>query len=310
MNGNGTPINLEQLFDDIFREEMLPIIEARFPRHDPLLEPLYYTLESTPRHFAGGVPYLVSRISGIENGPALSALVEVLYSVGVILDDFCDGTRDRRGLKTCHMHFGGNRIKRFLPFAATLIYEFLIQEGFDREIESSYRKMIILTLQAAEELETFSLTTDLETFLRNGQTRNSFLIWAVDVACGSSPYKVALGEYERNLAVAGQLKNDLRDLHCEGCNDVVHAQPTYPLALLYTKMPLDEKEQFLRQFKPNACSEVTQFILTKVQEYRIFEDCLALINTYVERALAALSQVRECYEKEALSVFARSHTRV
>ncbi len=310
MSTKNSSKDLVRLFGNIFREQARPIIEARFPRDNSLLEPLYYTLESTPLHFAGGVSYIVACLSGMTKGATLSALAEVIYSTGVIHDDFCDGTSNRRGVRACHAHFGVNKVKRFLPFVATLLYDFLLQEGFEREVQDGYREMIITTLLAVEELETFTLSTDLEAFLDNSQRRASFLIWAVDVASGSSPYRSALKRYEMNLGIAGQLRNDLRDLYREGCNDIYHAQPTYPLALLYTKMPARERGQFCAHFEPHADPEFIQFVLANIQEHGILEDCLAVIHTYVEKALTALCQVPDCYEKKVLDEFARSYIHI
>jgi len=125
----------------------------------------------------------------------------------------------------------------------------------------------------------------------------------------ADPYEKMVAEFSKNLGVAFQVLNDLKDWDGDSDNkllagqDVLSARPTLLLALaLEASAPADKEEllALLTNAKPQAADEVLPRVRRLFDRARVFDKAEKLVEKYRARAEAIADEVEPVELRELL----------
>lgn len=97
-----------------------------------------------------------------------------------------------------------------------------------------------------------------------------------------SHYAELLKEFSINLAIAGQIKNDIYDItryaKTRGFTDILNGYLTYPLAKLMENLGEDKKLGLKELFRKREAEKIVELMKSKRIIMQCVEDCISYAN--------------------------------
>lgn len=229
----------------------------------------------------------------------LAIAVECFHKASLIHDDIEDGDQMRYGRPALHVEQG-------VPVAINA-GDLLIGEGYrliaSAEVSADVRAQMLsiaaeghrtLCLGQGEELawaaspRPLSAAKVIEVFQQ--KTAPAFEVaLRLGAACAEADASVgaALSRYSSAMGVAYQIQDDLSDLADE--SDLNAMRPTLPLALAWERSAGADRDTIEAVWRRAASPEQLRQARRIMQEMRIDEACLALLEHYKQQALNAIA---------------------
>lgn len=317
--------NLEETYDKIFEEKVLPFIEDNVERNS-YTEPSYYLLDELDiNRFRGALPILIGREYDIKDDEMLpvSAFCEFTFTTAMAQDDFYDNDGCREGVKATHEKFGDIKTLVSCNYVnhklIDLLTEELSEEKFSHEkicyvkdeaneAMKSWYKSNLMEIDSRGELREYD-----ENYLRDiylSKTIHGRLLLDIVFSLVQDSDKLVseIREYGEHLAIAGQLKNDLYDFikHEEyrGFSDLRNGHITWPIYFLMDSLNEEEKQKFSSKLQKNEY----EYLIEQLRENNIDRKVLEKIDFHVEEARKIIdrNQLPETV-KEILKIWAEGN---
>tara|TARA_Y100000310_G_scaffold200887_1_gene200984 strand:+ start:3772 stop:4791 length:1020 start_codon:yes stop_codon:yes gene_type:complete len=299
---------LYNLFDKIYLEEVKPYIENNFPRNK-FTEPVYYILDELKlRRFRAAFPLILANYFNISKEKILpiAATSELIFTIALVQDDFFDRDDFRLDIKTAPKKFGKEVSIASSDYSYTYIFK-MLKQLVNKVSKETLAKINNSYIEAHERLYasflmelltnrdiTFSLKKVIELHkAKTIQGTNAFFCTAL-ICEESNNIKLSeeLKKYCLNLAVAGQIKNDVYDLYryakIRGYSDLLNGYMNYPLAKLLELSNKEEKERIKKLFEENKVNEIVKLI----KEKGIITSCIEDCSDYVEKSIDIINKLK------------------
>ena len=294
-------------FESNFENLILPYIKKNLPRNI-LSEPFWYILEKFNwRKFRSGI--VINFAKGydlpIERMMPIAATSEIIFGISLIQDDIIDRDEKRGDYPAAHIVFGIPHTIASCDYILAFVNEMLenLNSELTNEIAKKNRANFIYyqkELYASFILELvnsgkpdFSIQNILDIYLKKTSTGINASYCAA-LICDKAPEGFAkdILEYSKNLAIAGQIKNDIYDLvdwqkypEIRGYSDLKNGYITYALRKLLDKSTKDESLIILDSLNVNNSNNILQLI----KKYSIIEDCIEDCKLYADKAIAQIA---------------------
>ncbi len=293
--------NLEQEYEIIFKHKVLPFIKTYIIK-DFKTEPVYYLLENLKiNRFRSGLPLIIAREFKFSEHKIipLSALFELTFTTALAQDDFYDDDLKREGLIATHKKFGVKQTLASCDYVnhkiIQLVPKILSQYGVDHktinslmikineEISKAYSS-VLMELKSKDNLFKVNEEEIKELYLAK-TAHGRMLLECCFFLCGRQSGELqSIRNYANDLAMAGQLKNDIYDYikhrKFRGLSDLRQGHITYPIFLLLKEIKKKDRTNFTKQLKKKNY----KFIIKLLKNNLILDKMLDLINFYVEDA--------------------------
>ncbi len=295
--------SFEQNFDNL----VIPYIRKNLPRSS-LSEPFWYILEKFNwRKFRSGIVINLARGYGvpIEKIMPLAAASEIIFGVSLIQDDIIDRDERRGDHPAAHMIFGIPHTVASCDYILAFVNEMLesLNSTLTNEAAKRNRSNFIhyqKELYASFILELvnsgksdFSIEDIFDIYLKKTSTGINASYCAA-LICDKAPKCFAKDvlEYSKNLAIAGQIKNDIYDLvdwqkypEIRGYSDLKNGYITYALRKLLDKSTKEEKYEIINSLNVNN----SELIIRLIKKYSIIEGCIDDCKLYADKAIARVT---------------------
>ena len=234
--------NLYERFEQGFERFVKPIVDSELgPYTDPVrsIHEGFYL-----RRFRSGIPIAVSDALSHPNAPyvLLGASQELMFSALLVEDDYLDNDSRRGVLEAAHIHYG-EKPSLLAASIAVAIADRLVADA-DRKSRLSGELMRTHIKAKQDVYESFAIEVDGTSLdvegveqLHTLKTAQGFasIVGAGLIAQTSGLEPEVLGPFAEHTGIAGQITNDLHDLHkyavLRGYSDIENSYPTMPLAL-------------------------------------------------------------------------------
>ncbi|MBS3145063.1 polyprenyl synthetase family protein [Candidatus Woesearchaeota archaeon] len=294
MESNLQVKNLEELysiFTNRFNKEVKPYIEEIFPRNKHT-EPVYYILDNfILRRFRSGLPLVMAELLNVEKEyiMPIAAASELMFAIALVQDDFFDNSEVRGNIPSAHIKYGSRVAMASCDYSYCYVLK-ILQEIEKFDIPKPLAKKIYLSFLEIQEKVFTSFLVEL---LNNKSLdfsqddvlelhRNKTIHGVNTIYCASlifdnmlhSSFSENLKEYSIQLAIAGQIKNDIYDLtryaESRGYTDILNGYLTYPLAILIKNLNSEERVKLVKFFSEESIKEIVQLMNQK----QIIEKCV------------------------------------
>lgn len=293
--------NLEETYDRIFEEKVLPFIEDNIQRNS-YTDPSYYLLDKLDiNRFRGVLPILIGREYGIEDHEMLpvSAFCEFTFTTAMAQDDFYDNDGCREGVEATHEKFGDAKTLVSCNYVNHKLID-LISKKLSEE-KFSQKKISYVIDEANKAMESWyksnlmeidskgALREQDEDYLRDiylSKTIHGRLLLEIvfSLVQDSDELVSEIREYGEHLAIAGQLKNDLYDFikheKYRGFSDLRNGHITWPIYFLMDSLNEEEKQKFTSKLQKNKYN----YLIELLRENEVDRKVLEKINFHVEEA--------------------------
>ncbi len=298
--------NLELTYDKIFKDKVLPFIKENIPE-DFRTKPVYHLLEGLKiNRFRSGLPLIIAKEFGFpeEDIIPLAALFELTFTTALAQDDFYDDDLNREGLVVAHKKFGVKETLLSCDYMNHKILQvtpkILAKNGVNHKIINSimikineelskYYSSVLMELKSKEDL--FKIKEDEVKELYLAKTAHGrMLLECCFFICGRTHKELQnIKRYANNLAMAGQLKNDIYDYikhkRFRGLSDLKQGHITYPMYLLLSNIKKDDRKKFLKELN----NKNYNYIIKLLKKNSILEKTKDIININVEEAKRIVS---------------------
>ena len=294
MESNLQVKNLEELysvFTNIFNNEVKPYIEERFPRNK-YTEPVYYILDNfVLRRFRSGIPLVMAELLNVKKEYIIpiAAASELMFAIALVQDDFFDNSEVRGDIPSAHIKYGTRVSMASCDYSYCYIIKILREiENFNLPrplIEKIYlsfleiqEKVFISFLVEMQNNKSLDFTQDDILELHKNKTIHGINT----IYCASlifdhilkSNFAESLKEYSIELAIAGQIKNDIYDLtryaKSRGYTDILNGYITYPLAILIKCLSLEERKKLAKFFSEGDIEKIVHLM----NEKKVIDKCI------------------------------------
>lgn len=291
--------NLEQTYDSIFENKVLPFIQNRIERNIRT-EPAYYLLEELEiNRFRGALPLLIAREYGIEDESMLpvSAFCEFSFTTAMAQDDFYDRDNCREGVEAAHKKFGERKTLIACNYVNHELIDGLkdLSEAFSREktsetvriannAMSAWYKSNLMEIDSKNDILDVEEEYLREIYLSKTIHGRTLLEIVFSLAQDSDELVKEIKEYGKHLAIAGQLKNDLYDYvkheQYRGFSDLRKGHITWPIYLLINSLNKEEQEKFVSKLDEREY----EYLIKLLRENNIDQKVLDKIDFHVDEA--------------------------
>jgi geranylgeranyl pyrophosphate synthase len=244
--------DLKYLFETLYETRVRPEIDRLFAA-DRCCRPLFHILDGFPvRRFRSGLPLLFGRALAQDEEIFLPTAVasEASFAVALILDDIIDGD-ERRGLvDAAHVHWGLPLSLACAEFVQNELIAYLSRQ-FRRLGQPEHLRLQQVELfvhcnrqvahsfcrDACHQNEPRPMNlSDLEVLYREKTMHGTYSLQSSASLIPATAHLAGdLAEFNKRLAIAGQIRNDLRhnfgDNRPEVCSDIKNTYCTMPLVL-------------------------------------------------------------------------------
>lgn len=304
-------------FNDIYLNKIKPFIEENFPRNK-YSKPIYYILDNFAlRRFRAGLPYLMAKHLNvpIEKIIPISAVSELMFTIALVQDDFFDRCNKRGELESSHIKFGplismasSDYSYAFAAKMLTKIRKTGIGKKTLEDIEDSFidiQKIVFESfLMELVNEKNFNFTMeDILTLHKSKTIHGTNAIYSAALVCddyNKTHTAQAIKNYCLNLAIAGQIKNDIYDLtryaKVRGFSDLINGYMTYPLAKLKEVLNSDENENLKNLFTKGSAHEIVNLM----EKNGIITKCIQDNKRYIQ---LALSNIKGIFDGELKKIF-------
>lgn len=242
----GSKVELNQKFQKTFEREILPIIREIIPKKN--FQSFYYALKIDRKRFRSTLPLITSKISKFDYRKAkmIGAISEITWAAIIMHDDIIDKDSKRKGRDSTHVEFG---INETLSSGIICILDcFLALRNNMEDKVNSYAETVKKTYYGQKEHQNITEKSDLEELLNLYAKKTSLGVWCISTPLSDSSIKKKIKKFQRNLGIAGQIKNDLNDFFFENnyqnrMRDLEKGIINLPLFLLLHKSNKKDKKQ-------------------------------------------------------------------
>src|SRR3989339_470969 len=315
-----------EFFEKNFETLILPYIKENIPRN-PLSEPFWYLLEKFNwRKFRSGLVINISKgyLVPIEMALPIAATSEIIFGISLIHDDIIDRDDKRGDFPAAHIKFGIPHTIASCEYVIAFVNEMLEQlnEKLTNEEAIRNRKNFIYyqkELYASFILELinsgrldFSLDDIFDIYFKKTSTGIN-ATYSTALICRNAPKGFAedIKEYSKNLAISGQIKNDIYDLvdwqkypSIRGYSDLKNGYMTYAIRKLLDKIKPEENKAVIQALTSND----NAIILKLINDYKIIDDCVNDCKIYADKAIEIIKGKYPEVEENLLA-WAEGHKR-
>tara|TARA_Y100000310_G_scaffold332096_1_gene407004 strand:- start:244 stop:1272 length:1029 start_codon:yes stop_codon:yes gene_type:complete len=311
-------------FDRIYLEKVKPFIESNFPINK-YSEPVYYILDNfILRRFRASLPYLMAKNLKVdpEKIIPLGAASELMFSIALVQDDFFDRCGKRGNLDSSHIKFN----PRVAMASSDYSYAFcskMINKirniGLNKETIEKVQDAFIdiqkvvfesFLMEMVNEKDFNFNMNDILTLHKSKTIHGTNTIYATALICDSinnTNIAEKIKKYCLDLAVAGQIKNDLYDLtrysKTRGFSDLINGYMTYPLAKLKKVLNDEENENLKSLFAYGEAEKIVELI----KREDIISLCIDDNEKYVNNSLGHINSLFEGRLKEIFEIWAQGN---
>jgi len=220
-----------------------------------------------------------------KDAPLLAAIVELIHAASLLHDDVIDDAMTRRGVASVNATDGSK--------TAVMLGDILYSKGFtelvsfDKEVAQAIASSVtalskgeMMDVKMAEEFN-----IDEEKYLDMLYLKTATLIEAAAKASallsGKDAQKYAL--YGRNLGLSFQIIDDILDITSDeatlgkpAMNDFVEGKCTLPYIYLYEELDDADKDKLVSFHAKKISDEQTQWIKSKMKEFKSVEKSFKL----------------------------------
>lgn len=292
--------DLKSKFEAVFQAEVLPYLELHIPR-DRGSEPVFHILDKVPlRRFRSAFPVLFGQAYGKAREAVLpiAAASEIMFSCALVHDDIIDNDRVRDGVRASHVEFGIEGCVISVDYVYARAFSMLLglkqavgnevtQQVLDRFFwmqRTAYHSCI------AERTHANDLDLPLETILQIYREKTvhgtNALACSALVCTEDEAFVDDVRDYCLNLAIAGQIKNDILDVtrHTKhrGFTDLANGYVTYLLHVLMNTAPDSRKIRDLIRSRDSIR------LIKEIHAHGITEACASDCAGYVDKAISCI----------------------
>jgi geranylgeranyl pyrophosphate synthase len=307
---------LYKIFNQLFDGVVKPIIEKKFPR-TIYTEPIYYILDNfTLRRFRSGIPLIIADILKVNFQYILpiAAASELMFTIAIVQDDFFDKSEIRGSIQSSHIKYTQEIAMASCNYSYIYVAKILkdleksdLNIHIINEIYSLFLDIQEKAFQSVliELINTRSLNFNTMDILHLYETKTIHGINTIysagliyDYLKGTNIAK-SLRNYSLDLAIAGQIKNDVYDItkysNTRGLTDILNGYLTYPLVKLLERSNESERKKLDELFKSRKAKEIVSII----EKEKIIEICISDSEKYAERGY---SHVKGKFPEDILNV--------
>ncbi|AJC86231.1 polyprenyl synthetase family protein [Campylobacter sp. RM16704] len=227
----------------------------------------------------------------------ICAIIELIHAASLLHDDVIDEAKLRRGAQSINAEFGAkNAIMLGDILYSKAFYELsLIDLKLAKIISNAVVMLSVGELMDVNLSTTFN--TDKNAYLKMIYNKTAVLIEA-SAKCGAILANLNeddFANYGKNLGLAFQIVDDLLDIKSDeqtlgkpAMNDFKEGKTTLAYIYLYEKLNIQEKEKLKNYHKKELNINEINWIKSKMEEYKIFEQINMDLNIYTNEALNAI----------------------
>ncbi len=292
---------LYKLFDRKYEKEVRPFIEESIPRNR-FSEPVFYILDNFQlRRFRSAFPLIFAEEYQIPKEKVLpiAAASELIFTIALVQDDIIDGDKKRGKIPAAHIKYGTENCIASSDYMHAHVSRMLaslrkkdinpkivlgVLDSFTDANERLYRSFMAERLEA----NNFGLPLKaiLETYKDKTIQGTNSLFCSTVVCTGNNRLAGVIQNYSYDLAVAGQIKNDIYDatsyLENRGYSDLENSYITYIIRKLLDSTSETEKEELTKRI----LARDDEYIIGAIKSKNIIQLCLDDCNTYVKSAIS------------------------
>ncbi|NCO11044.1 hypothetical protein CO038_02835 [Candidatus Pacearchaeota archaeon CG_4_9_14_0_2_um_filter_39_13] len=304
---NSRTRELYKKFDEIFEYQVKPYIEKIMPR-DKFSAPVYYILDNfVMRRFRSGLPVLIAKSYGIgmEKVLPLAAANELMFAIALVQDDFFDNSSVRGEIESAHIKFGVRAamassdycytyaIKILRELEKTNIDKSILNKIYDSFTEIQERVFASFLMEILNEANLEFTANDVLELHKAKTVHGTNLTYCVGLLCEEKEAGLAdkLLNYSTNIAIAGQIKNDIYDItrysKTRGFVDLINGYQTYLLAKLIDSLNEKELGELGILFKQGKAGEIVKIMAEK----NIIEKSISDQKEYIQKARDILKKI-------------------
>lgn len=299
--------NLEETYDRLFQEEVLPYIEEHIERNSRT-QPAYHLLDNLDiNRFRGALPILIAREYGNEDEDMLpvSAFCEFTFTTAMAQDDFYDRDNCREGVKAAHAKYGERKTLISCDYVNHRLIDLLNSQLSEKEFSKSQRSSIqnkankgmsswyesnLMEIESRKELVEANEEYLNNIYLSKTVHGRLLLDMVFLLVQDSEEIREEINEYSKHLAIAGQLKNDIYDFvkheKYRGLSDLRKGHITWPIYMLLQSLDKQRKDKLLKNIEKDKHGEIKELMRRENIDSRIVEK----IDTHVEEARSIIKR--------------------
>lgn len=294
---------LYELFENKYEREVKPFIEESIPRNN-FSEPVYHILDNFKlRRFRSAFPLIFADEYKRDKNKVLSiaAASEVIFAIALVQDDIIDQDDKRGDIPTSHEIFGTEFCLASCDYVYSHVAKILnnlrnkqisqrtLETVYDSFIESHSR---LYKSFMEEKLEAGNWNLSKERIIeiyKDKTIQGTISLFTSALVC-TEDERIAelIKEYSYDLAIAGQIKNDIYDatryLQNRGYSDLENGYVTYVIRTLLDSA--SERERGGLVDRINSRDDNT--VIKELKKRGIIQTCMVDCEGYVRSAVSRI----------------------
>ena len=246
---------------------------------------------------------LILKIAGEhEDAPLLAAIVELIHGASLLHDDVVDEAMTRRGVASVNATESSK--------TAVMLGDVLYSKAFTELV--NFDKTIAQTIASSVTALSKGEMMDVKMAEHFNANEADYLdmlylktATLIEAAAKAAALLVAKDEkkhalYGRNLGLAFQIIDDILDITASqeqlgkpAMNDFVEGKCTLPYIYLYELLSSEDKQRLLASHAEEITVDESQWIQTKMKEYKTIEKSFQLAQKLSDEAKVAMSEDAE-----------------
>ena len=299
-------MELKQLYDAFenkYRQEVKPYIEKNLPR-DSFSEPIYHILDNFQlRRFRSAFPLIFAEEYKTDKSKVLpiAAASELIFTIALVQDDIIDQDNKRGNIPASHTKFGTEICLASCDYVHSLISRMLnslrsmnisrrtLDSVYDSFIDAN-RRLYQSFMEEKLEAGNFNLPIEriIEIYKDKTIQGTTSLFTSTLVCIEDEETAELIKEYSYDLAIAGQIKNDIYDATCymqnRGYSDLDNGYITYVIRKLLDSVSEEEKRDLMNKIN---CKEDNK-IIEALRKRGTIQSCIADCERYVASAISRI----------------------
>ncbi len=301
-----TTEELNSLFDKKFKGEVLPYIEKHLKRNE-FAEPIYYYIDNFHlRTFRSALPIIIAENEGYNKELALiiGSASELIFYIALVQDDFIDRDKMRGDIESAYVKFGPERTIASSDYCYAGVYNILrelygrvseksllsIYENFNSAHRKLYRSFLSELIRS---FDSTIKTHEVEQIHLDKTIQGTNSMYCAGIAFSDDPNSElaeSLKSYSENLALAGQIKNDIYDItrysKKRGFSDFKNGYINYLLVSLMRE--LRNPDKVVDMLKNKKYEEIVSLI----EEKKIYELAQKKIDSLTKDVSVIINKLR------------------
>lgn len=294
---------LYELFENKYGQEVKPYIEKHILRNS-FSEPVYYILDNFQlRRFRSAFPLIFAEEYKTDKSKVLpiAAASELIFTVALVQDDIIDQDNKRGEIPASHIRFGSEICLTSCDYVHSLTSKMLnslrdmkISRKISDKVSDAFIDANRRLYQSfmAEKLEAGNFSLPMEKIIevyKDKTIQGTTSLFTSTLVCTEDEETAELiKEYSYNLAIAGQIKNDIYDatsyLQNRGYSDLENGYVTYVIRKLLDSVSGEEKRELIDKLKRKD----DDTIIKELKKRGIIRSCIIDCERYVTTAISRI----------------------